>query len=49
MYFAFETNNVSLSGKNHVTHSAHHLDTIDTLCTGSVLGNNFHTKACHTS
>ncbi|MBT3726460.1 hypothetical protein HOG21_01860 [bacterium] len=31
IYFAFETSNLSLSGKNQVTHNAHHLDTIDTL------------------
>jgi hypothetical protein len=45
----FFVNKTSLSGKNHVTHSAHHLDIILTLCTGSVFGNKFHTNACHTS
>jgi hypothetical protein len=46
---AFETKTESLSGKNHVTHNAHPLDTIEILFTGSQFGENFHTKACHTS
>jgi hypothetical protein len=48
-YLALDVNRLSLSGRNHVTHSAHHLDTIDILCTGSVFGSNFQTRACHTS
>jgi hypothetical protein len=30
-YLAFDTRRVSLSGKNHVTHKAHHLEIIETL------------------
>jgi hypothetical protein len=30
-YFAFETKSLSLSGKNQVTHKAHHLEIIETL------------------
>jgi len=31
IYLAFETSNLSRSGKNHVTHNAHHLETMETL------------------
>jgi subtilase family serine protease len=30
-YLAFETRSLSLSGKNQVTHKAHHLEIIETL------------------
>ncbi|MEA3387411.1 MAG: hypothetical protein U9Q66_03360 [Patescibacteria group bacterium] len=46
---AFDVNTLSLSGKNHVTHNAHHLETILTLCTGSEFGENLPVNACHTS
>jgi hypothetical protein len=44
-YFDFLVKRVSLSGKNQVTHNAQPLETIDTLWTGSVFGNNLPTNA----
>jgi hypothetical protein len=35
IYFAFDINTLSFSGKNHVTHKAAPLDKIEILCTGS--------------
>gem|GEM_PF-1191532 len=48
-YFALETNILSFSGRNHVTHKAQPRDKIEILCTGSGFGNIFPIRACHTS
>jgi hypothetical protein len=48
-YLSFGISKESLSGKNQVTHKAPPLEIIETLCTGSVFGNNFQTIACQTS